>query len=139
MPLVNWWKIVAYTRECEGCGKTFVAQRSDKRFCARNCKDRLRNRYKTNAGKHKWAHIKRLYGLTEASWNALFDLQGRACASCGDDDSPKWCVDHCHETGAIRGILCNQCNVALGMLRDNAARVAQLLIYIEQTSEVELG
>jgi hypothetical protein len=66
------------------------------------------------------------YGLSLAEVNALLAQQGSTCASCGDALT-KFCVDHCHVTGTVRGILCHHCNVALGHLRDNPERIVALL------------
>lgn len=41
-------------------------------------------------------------------------------------------VDHCHETGKVRGVICNDCNVALGWVRDNAKTLTRLQQYLEQ-------
>lgn len=81
------------------------------------------------------ANIKRLYGLSREDYQKLYDGQSGRCASCKDDE-PANCsrrflhVDHCHETGRVRGLLCLACNVALGKLRDDPARIRALLDYI---------
>jgi hypothetical protein len=79
-----------------------------------------------NKDKHRKANtkyrLKKLYGLTPDAWQTMFEGQGRVCKCCGSDD-PKvkngWHVDHCHETGAVRGILCQQCNIMLGCAADD--------------------
>jgi hypothetical protein len=62
--------------------------------------------------------LRRYYGMSADEWVLLFAKQGERCAMCRSDvpRGGKWCVDHCHSTGKIRGILCHQCNVAIGML-----------------------
>lgn len=57
------------------------------------------------------------YGLTPEDYAALLEEQGGGCGICGSEE--QLVVDHCHETGATRGILCNTCNRAIGMLHDN--------------------
>lgn len=72
------------------------------------------------------------YGLTEESWQAMWDAQGGKCGA-GDHDlvaGRETHVDHSHETGKVRGLLCSNCNRALGLLKDNPARVQGLLNYI---------
>jgi len=60
------------------------------------------------------------YGMTESQWQRIYDQQDGRCAICRKylDDCTA-CVDHDHETGDIRGILCTQCNSGLGMFKDN--------------------
>lgn len=80
-------------------------------------------------------HLGRAYGLTPEQWEVKFDNQGRACASCGDepkvDSKRRFHVDHNHTTGAVRGILCHSCNVALGHLKEDKQRIRALIDYIE--------
>lgn len=63
--------------------------------------------------KYKFAR----YGITEAQYTEMFESQGKRCAMC-ETDTPNvrqdWCIDHCHKTGRVRGILCHACNMALG-------------------------
>lgn len=58
------------------------------------------------------------YGLTEADYRRLEHRQGGACAICGDQPELLF-VDHDHRTGAVRGLLCDPCNRAIGHLRDS--------------------
>lgn len=66
------------------------------------------------------ARAKRLwdaFSLTIDNWELIFEFQGRACAIC---KKPKkiYHTDHDHDTGMVRGILCSQCNRALGKAQD---------------------
>jgi hypothetical protein len=64
--------------------------------------------------------LKRKYGMTISDWEKLFDSQGRKCAVLGCraeiSGGHGWCVDHNHETGKVRGIICQRCNHALSYL-----------------------
>lgn len=66
-------------------------------------------------------HLKRAYGITLKERDAMFDAQGGRCAICGatEHGGRNWHVDHDHETGVVRGILCHGCNHALGGAHDN--------------------
>ena len=79
------------------------------------------NKAKRKTSNAKW-QLKKLYGLTPEQRDQMFEAQGRVCKCCGSDD-PKaingWHVDHCHSTGLVRGILCQQCNIMLGCAADN--------------------
>ena len=59
-----------------------------------------------------------LYGMTLADYERMRKRQGDACAICKRTDVPL-CVDHCHSTGEIRGLLCHRCNLALGCSCDD--------------------
>ena len=67
------------------------------------------------------------YGLTLAEVIVLEQIG--ECQVCGS--TYKLCVDHCHDTGRVRGILCWHCNVALGNVRDNPDTLRKLADYLE--------
>jgi len=75
--------------------------------------------------------MEREYGLTPESYAHMFYVkQEEKCAVCGTAEAGRWCIDHCHETGVVRGILCIKCNTALGMADDSADRLLDLLNYL---------
>lgn len=60
-------------------------------------------------------HLKKSHGINHEIFMKMLELQSLCCGICGkywpDDESERyWCTDHDHETGIIRGILCNYCN-----------------------------
>jgi len=69
------------------------------------------------------------YGLTLEQYDRLLLEQGSKCLICGRK-TKKMCVDHCHRTKKIRGILCHKCNVGIGMLDDSPLRVSRALAYL---------
>ena len=73
------------------------------------------------------------YGMTVAEYDGLLHSQGGVCAIC-ETDTPggrgRFHVDHCHESGKIRGLLCNDCNVGIGRLADDALRCIQAAKYL---------
>jgi hypothetical protein len=90
---------------------------------------------------HAARNLKRRYGLTVHEYDALSAAQDNRCAICGEresygkaaskiGDGRKLCVDHCHATGAVRGLLCNHCNQGLGRFRDAPALLARALVYL---------
>lgn len=75
------------------------------------------------------------YGLTAAQYDALLLQQDKRCAICHTDDPGRmknWCIDHCHTTGAVRGLLCQPCNLGLGGFRDNPAHLEAAIAYLER-------
>jgi DNA-binding sugar fermentation-stimulating protein len=71
----------------------------------------------------------RLYGLTLADFACLLDEQDYLCAVCKEPGN--LVVDHCHETGQVRGLLCHGCNVGLGYFVDSPTRLRQAAEYLE--------
>lgn len=80
------------------------------------------------------------YGITPIELNAMFDKAKDACEICfrtvqrhgtGAFKSEIGHVDHCHTTGKVRGILCTQCNQALGLLKDKPHLATS---YLERTN-----
>lgn len=74
------------------------------------------------------------YGLTVATWEALFDAQGRACAICRSINASTWHTDHDAAIGlhAVRGILCQRCNMGVGLFDDNPAALSRAALYLER-------
>ncbi|MEV5146276.1 endonuclease VII domain-containing protein [Streptomyces sp. NPDC052727] len=77
-------------------------------------------------------HLKRQYGLTEAERDELVTAQGGVCCICLS--APPAHVDHCHETGRVRGVLCFSCNAALGQFKDRPDVIRRAAVYVEGNS-----
>lgn len=77
------------------------------------------------------AKIKHKYGLSEAAFEELLLEQDGLCAICREVPDKQLYVDHCHTTGAVRGLLCQACNAGIGQLRDDPALVRNALRYLE--------
>ncbi|MBQ1000616.1 endonuclease VII domain-containing protein [Streptomyces nigra] len=74
-------------------------------------------------------HLKRAYGITEADRQGLVASQGGVCCICLAA-LPEH-VDHCHETGRVRGVLCFSCNAALGQFKDRPDVIRRAAAYVE--------
>lgn len=77
------------------------------------------------------------YGLSPEAFDALFEKQGGVCAICPqvfDRQAKKGpgcvCVDHNHDTGEVRGLLCRGCNVAAGFMEKDTARAIRAVEYL---------
>jgi hypothetical protein len=73
------------------------------------------------------------YRISPDEYMSLYEAQNRTCALCEEDE--KLHVDHCHETGRIRGLLCPKHNIALGALGDTEQAVRSLLQYVTETDD----
>ena len=84
-------------------------------------------------------HLKHRYGIGADEFDELVRQQGGVCAICGRPDPEH--VDHSHETGAVRGILCFNCNGGLGQFRDSidALRAAAAYLDARDADELELA
>jgi hypothetical protein len=78
--------------------------------------------------------LRKYYGLTIVQRNAMFQAQGHRCAICRSAEpgrkNANWAVDHCHDTGKVRGILCHPCNAMLGYAKDNPATLTAAIEYL---------
>lgn len=77
-------------------------------------------------------HLARCYGITVELYDALFRRQQGKCAICLEPPKKsRLCVDHCHSTGKIRGLLCRTCNVGIGLLQDSEVILRRATGYLE--------
>lgn len=102
--------------------------------CKECAKALIRASREANPDKHKDYHLRRAYRITLAQFNRMVLAQGSKCACCGTDKSGskhnQWCVDHDHVTGAVRELLCKDCNIVLGIIEDSPKHLQRLLQYI---------
>ncbi len=85
--------------------------------------------------KVKFALVERKYGIEEKDWRLIWDAQNGKCEICGrgfeeDKNYMGAHVDHCHDTGEIRGLLCLGCNAGLGSFRDNIESLRSAIEYL---------
>ena len=114
-------------KRCRRCGK------------AKSLND-FANEKKSRDGKASWCkrchglHI--WYGIDSRDYDRLVEIQGgEHCAICGEQQQERargkgLYVDHDHSTGAIRGLLCANCNAALGGFRDNSQFMMRAISYL---------
>jgi recombination endonuclease VII len=72
----------------------------------------------------------RSHGLSLQDYRAMFERQGKVCGICKTPGKPL-CVDHCHATGKVRGLLCRDCNLGLGNYKDNPVFTRAATAYLE--------
>lgn len=81
--------------------------------------------------------LKGCYKLSSLDYENLMYSQDNRCAICGeywkpDKQSRRLSIDHNHETGKIRGLLCRNCNTGIGMLKDNIQTIQNALDYLKK-------
>lgn len=95
------------------------------------CRDCAKRWHRTRGAQLKRInHLKTKYGMTIDDWDRMYAQQGGKCACCKDEFGMLPAVDHCHKTGAVRGILCSECNTGLGFLGDSVDGLSQAETYL---------
>lgn len=121
------------------------AEKNPEAYSARRAEQARRWREKNGASPKRWArsgrdsYLMRTYGISLADYDAMLAAQGGGCAICGRTDSGSaqsapLRVDHCHESGAVRGLLCDPCNNGIGRLGDTAEALERALNYLRRAS-----
>lgn len=110
-----------------------------RRECYECFKEAMRGRYHADPHKHRERMRRHVYGLAEGEYERMLADQGGRCAICGGEETSTdrrsgkirgLFVDHCHETGEVRGLLCQRCNFGIGQFRDDAALLRQAIVYL---------
>jgi hypothetical protein len=136
-----------HRNECKTCN---LAQRRG-RYDSKKAVDRVQQWRTANPGRYadyrreynarperkralRDQYYRRTFGISADEFDALLEAQGGGCAICGTrpERVASLHLDHCHETGAIRGILCLSCNQALGHFRDDPALLEAAARYLRQ-------
>jgi hypothetical protein len=124
---------------CRPCTTKYSRGHFKKPAVRKKCGDRRKVWAAENPVKQKTnARRKRLrrYGMTLESFENLFSKQEGKCAICGDlllrSKKRGVCVDHCHATGEVRGLLCWSCNIGLGHFHDDPVRLEGAVLYLKK-------
>lgn len=130
--------------ECCGCKKvlpedSFYRRRAHKTRRNTRCKTctavSVKNWRENNPERQAHTMRKNIYGLSKDNFIEIYQTQDGKCGAC-KKDIPTYgrdiSVDHNHDTGQVRGLLCHNCNDALGKLKDNPETVLSLYEYINK-------
>lgn len=124
---------------CSRCGQEkpldqFHNRRASKDGRSYQCRDckRSYDRPYYHARKPRWEALRRRakYGLSEHAYNELNVAQNGRCAICAR--AKPLVVDHNHETGEVRGLLCSDCNKALGFFKDEIDTIEASIGYLRR-------
>jgi hypothetical protein len=88
----------------------------------------------------KKARLLRMYGVSPSEFSAMLKKQNGVCAICKNPELVKQSggdlsVDHCHETGKVRGLLCRRCNTGLGMFGDHEINLLEAANYVRRAND----
>lgn len=75
-----------------------------------------------------------LYSMSATEYDQLLNQQNYRCAVCGKpttEQTNRLSIDHCHNTGRVRGLLCIKCNSGIGMLQDSPELLFMAMIYLQ--------
>ena len=132
------------TKKCTKCSKlkpldAYPKDNRAKDGRGSSCKEcnniNHRKRYATGDYKNSnhYYRMEKRYGLSKSQYHELMDSNNGCCHLCNKKlkTTRQKHIDHCHETGKVRGILCQGCNTALGKLGDNEEGLTKALRYIQ--------
>jgi len=81
--------------------------------------------------KKRRKNLKHRYNLTPEQFDSILKKQKNCCAICKTETS--LCVDHCHNSNKIRGLLCIPCNIMLGQAKDNLTTLKNAIKYLKKS------
>lgn len=126
------------TKKCTKCGVTkeldlFHKHRTTKDKRGSWCKECSLNRWR-NVSREKKREYKlyHKYKITASEYAEMYTRQEGACAICKEKHATL-CVDHCHDTDKVRGLLCIRCNWGVGDFRNNETFLRRAADYLEST------
>jgi hypothetical protein len=129
-----------YQSFCRKCGEKVGTEA--RRIKKENGESVIINR-KDYLKRNMWRKMRAKYGIDREQYEALVEAQGNACAICkkpekemdGQRGTPlRLSVDHDHETGKVRGLLCRQCNIGIGRLKESVEILQNAIDYLKSHS-----
>lgn len=136
-------KIIRPLKTCQKCRKeqstnnfnhNTITSDGFCRYC-KNCEQGRINIRNVKTSKSRKSHLKNKYDLSTEDYNKLFDNQCGYCYICltnQKDLNKRLAVDHCHKTGKIRALLCSNCNLALGQMKDSTFLLQRMIEYLNK-------
>ena len=119
-------------KPCRVCSQDFVPEAPSNLYCSASC---------VEAGADH-AYLMRTYGITLKNYQEMLSSQNGRCVICGEagfkmreHHRKLLVVDHCHESGAVRALLCHNCNRALGLFQDSSSVLRRAASYLETHRE----
>lgn len=133
-PISSFYKRseTSYRSQCKDCMiKIRTAWQKDNKDKV-NAYHKEQRKLKPHLEKNR--RLKYRFGITLEDFNAMLEEQNNKCLICDTSfDNQSACVDHCHTTGGVRGLLCTACNQGLGQFKDNVDNLTKAIDYILTT------
>lgn len=135
--------MAATEKECATCKRvlpvaSFSKKANDAHLYRSSCRECLNRK----RALHYLKVLLRSYGLADAAYQAMLAAQGGKCGICRSDGKDSagqarkpyrfLCIDHSHRSGAVRGLLCDKCNLGLGNFDDDPLRLEQAVAYLRR-------
>jgi recombination endonuclease VII len=95
-----------------------------------------------NPEHHKDINARWRYGVAHGTYARMFEEQGGKCAICETTDTAptgRFHIDHCHDTGKVRGLLCQKCNLGIGHLKHDPEIIRSAISYLAERGADEGG
>jgi hypothetical protein len=124
---------------CKDCGIEFVRTGRNHIRCSA-CKI-VEEKRKQRIYERKLDYRKK-YGITLEQYNAMFANQNGCCLICNKHQKvleKGLAVDHCHTTGKVRGLLCSNCNLMLGLAKDKTEILSNAIRYLNTIAKDKNG
>jgi hypothetical protein len=123
-------------KPCRRCNSVFTPKAPSNLYCSQECAD-----YGVAS-----AYLMRCYGIDYDNYVSMLGEQGNVCKLCGSEGFVmkgchrlKLVVDHCHQTGRVRGLLCHNCNRALGLFQDDPKILKAAIGYLQAVKTISKG
>ncbi len=124
-------------KSCRSAHNKAMRIKDPEKFKKRSADYYKKNRNKVIARTRNYAILNK-YGITSEQYDQMLQDQGGVCAVCQKDQSYRertnLYVDHYHQSGEIRGLLCQKCNTGIGMLGDDLDSLLKAVSYLEKAN-----
>ena len=138
----GYYKNYIQDKVCQYCTTPFQTRAGNQRFCTEKCQilaykpsEQIAKNMRTSSLKYRLKD----YALTVEDYEFELENQNYVCAICGQPETEKFrgtlrrlSVDHNHETGCYRGLLCGRCNKAIGMFQDDLDLIKKAIQYLQR-------
>ncbi len=144
---------VCKTKKCASCNKIKLLKNFYQdanitngfaAYCTSCDKEKKKNSYIKDKSIHRRRNLKRTYNITLDEYDRLFEVQNGVCAICGKKETRRnkynvWhlAVDHSHESGKVRGLLCGNCNSMLGFVKDKPDLLLKAYFYLNKIGRIK--